>query len=445
MISPMSLDRMEDIKPESFTKKMLPALSESDAGCDVEVFGWVSKCTAMKSVTFVELTSAYKTIKVVIAGSHSFTFCTSLVVRGKVVKVSNPKDAFTFELQAESFEVYGGRNAPAFPLNKESDKDTILNNAHLALRLPERSLFLRVRSALLKTIRDFYYEYNYTEVTPPTIVQTQVEGGSTLFKLDYYGEPAYMTQSSQLYLETVAPVAGSCFCIMPSYRAEKSKTSRHLSEYSHIEAELVDITLDGLIKAIEGLVRKSIAGVYAVLLNDIKKVYPGFEPVKIDDAPFKRIRYEDAIKFLISKKHMKQDGTPYAHMDDICDASEKFLVDEFANGQPLFLTNFPVEHKPFYMLSKDGYTDSCDLLFPGIGEIAGGSMRCENYDALKAGFVREGLPLDPYYWYLDLAKYGPSMHGGYGIGFERLMMGIMHYTNVDEATLFPRKVNRCAP
>ncbi|KAI4292666.1 asparaginyl-tRNA synthetase [Pancytospora philotis] len=441
----MSLEAMEDLRVGEYTKKSLVDLSAKDAGAKVEIFGWVTKHTALKRVTFVELTSYYRTVKVVLAGSHPITFCTTLVVRGAVVEVEKKKDAFDFEIHADSFEVHGGKMAPSFPLNKESDKDTMQHNGHLALRLPERSLFLKARSELLRVIRDCFYRNRYTEVTPPTIVQTQVEGGSTLFKLDYYGEPAYMTQSSQLYLETAAPVAGACYCIMPSYRAEKSKTSRHLSEYTHVEAEIVDISYSGLIDALEQLVRGAISGFYEAMLPDIRRVYPGFEPVSISAEPFKRIAYADAIKFLIEKDHRKPDGTPYAMMDDICDASEKFLVDEYAGGQPLFLTQFPVEHKPFYMRRKDGYTESCDLLFPGIGEIAGGSMRSDAFDELKAGFEREGLDTEPYYWYLDLARYGPSIHGGYGVGFERLMMGVMRYANVDEATLYPRKVKRCTP
>ncbi|KAI5168611.1 asparaginyl-tRNA synthetase [Pancytospora epiphaga] len=428
-----------------YKKVKLSQLSDEDDGAKVSIFGWVTKCTPLKSVTFVELTSHFKTVKAVISGSHSITFSTSLNIQGTVKAIPNSKDSFTFEVQADTFEIYGGSVAPSFPLNKKSDKDSVLNYGHLAVRLPERALFLRARSELMRVVRDFYHVNSYTEVTPPTIVQTQVEGGSTLFVLDYYGAPAYLTQSSQLYLETVAPVAGSCFCIMPSYRAEKSKTSRHLSEYTHIEAELVDITFEQLMDSIEQLVRSAIRDMYKLFLDDLQKVYPGFIPVEIKAEPFKKITYKDAIKFFISKDHKKPDGTSYEMMDDICDASEKYLISEYGNGQPVFLTNFPVEHKPFYMRRVEGVTESCDLLFPGIGEIAGGSMRCDDYTKLHDGFKREGLDPKPYDWYLDMARYGPSIHGGYGIGFERLMMGIMGYKNVDEATLYPRKVSRCAP
>lgn len=428
-----------------YTKVPLKSLSAEDDGKKVEIFGWVSKCTALKKFSFVELTSHFSTVKCVLPGSHNLTFCTSLILYGTVKKVEDKKDEFPFEIQVEKFMIYNGVCAPSFPLNSHSEKESRLDYGHLALRMKDRSLFLKARSTLLKAIRDYYYSKGHTEITPPTIGQIQVEGGSTLFKMDYYGETAYLTQSSQLYLETAAPVAGSVFCIMPSYRAEKSKTSRHLSEYTHVEAELVDITFKDLTDTIEGLVRYSTKALYDEMLPEIKKVYPDFEPIQFAPEPFKRITYKDAIQFLISKKHLKPDGTPYEPMDDICDASEKFLVSEYGGNQPVFMTHFPVEHKPFYMRKVGGVTESCDLLFPDIGEIAGASMRSDKFQELEEGFKREGIDTKPYYWYLDMARYGPSMHGGYGLGFERLLMGLMRYKNVDEATLYPRKVTRCAP
>lgn len=435
---------VKDVCPEGYKKQRLSDLSAENAGQKVIVFGWVTKSTPLKNHTFVELTSGFSTVKVVLSGYHKLTFSTTLTVRGEVKKVEKQKDAFLFEIVADDFMVYRNTVAESFPVNKDSDKKALLEHRHMALRMPERVLFLKSRSELLRVLRDFYHGAEFVEVTPPTIVQTQVEGGSTLFSVDYYGTPAYLTQSSQLYLETVAPVTGACFCIMPSYRAEVSKTSRHLSEYTHVEGEIVDITFPELMDSIEALVRHVIAGFYKVMLADIQRVNPKFVPVSLKPEPFLRITYKEAIEFLIKCDHRKQDGKPYAMMDDICDASERFLVAEHGD-QPVFLTNFPVEHKPFYMRRSGGFTESCDLLFPGIGEIAGGSMRCDSYDDLLAGFKRENLDVKSYKWYLDLALYGPSPHGGYGLGFERLMMGIMGYKNVDEATLYPRKFSRCTP
>lgn len=432
-------------KTEEYSKFRLPKINESHIGSKVKIFGWVSKCTALKTYSFISLTSEFATVKCVVPGSHNITFSTSLYVYGTVKENNTKKDKHRFEIAVDRFEIYNGTAAPSFPLNEKSEKDAKLDNGHLALRMKDRSVFLKARSDMLHAMREFYFRSGYTEITPPTIVQTQVEGGSTLFTLDYYGEPAYLTQSSQLYLETAAPVAGKAYCIMPSYRAEKSKTSRHLSEFTHVEAELVDIDFEDLLQSIESLIRDTISIFYKTTLGTIKKFIPEFKPFELSSEPFGRITYSDAIEFFKSRNHLKPDGTPYEFMDDITDASERFLVEEYGRNQPLFMTHFPAALKSFYMIRVGDLTESCDLLFPGIGEIVGGSMRLDNCTELEDAFVREGIDPKAYYWYIDMSRYGPSMHGGYGLGFERLLMGLMGYKNVDEATLYPRKVSRCQP
>lgn len=436
--------KLSSLSTAEFHTLRLENLSLDHKDQKVRIFGWVTKATPMKSRCFVHLSSAFATVKCVIEGSHNFTFQTSMTVYGTVVVPPVKKDEFSFEIVVEKYEIYNGAQAPPFPLNEHSDKETLLNNGHLAIRMKERVLFLKARATLLRIMRQFYYEKGYLEMTPPTLVQTQVEGGATLFELDYYGEKAYMTQSSQLYLETVVPVCGKSFCIMPSYRAEKSKTCRHLSEFTHVEAEIVDLEFEDLLSAIEGLVCYASEEFYKAMLPEIRKIDPSFIPVEVKQ--FKRIRYADAIKFLHSMGHLKTDGTPYEYMDDIADASEKFLCAEYGEGRPVFLTHFPHSMKSFYMKKVEGeLTESCDLLFPDVGETVGGSMRMDDYESLIESFKKEGLDPEPYYWYLDIAKYGPSRHGGYGLGFERLLVGLMRYKNVDEATVYPRKVNRCTP
>lgn len=431
---------------DGYTKVRLENIDLSLKGKKIKTFGWISKSTSMKARCFFNLSSAFSTIKCVVEGDHSFTFQTSVTIYGTVVEPAKKKDEFLFEISVDKYEIYNSIQAPTFPLNIHSEKETRLDNGHLALRLKERSLFVYARSTLLRVMRDFYHKNRYFEITPPTLVQTQVEGGATLFSLDYYGEKAYLTQSSQLYLETVAPITGKSYCIMPSYRAEKSKTSRHLSEFTHVEAELVDISFSDLMDTIEGLVRHSITNFYNELLDMIKSIIPDFTPFVLSDKPFKRLSYKDAIEFLRSKNHLKTDGTPYEYMDDIADASEKFICSEYGENQPVFLTHFPHALKSFYMKKIEGdLTESCDLLFPGVGETVGGSMRLDEYDKLVEAFKNEGISPEPYYWYLDMARYGPSRHGGYGLGFERLLMGLMKYKNVDESCIYPRKVSRCQP
>lgn len=441
----MDLSPLNSIDTSPYKRIRLEDISLDNAGQKIRTFGWVTKCAALKKYTFVNLSSSFSTVKCVIPGTNDLSFQTSLIIYGTVVEHQTGKDSHKFEISVDKFEIYNGIQAPSFPLNSCSEKEARLDNGHLSLRMKDRTLFLKARSNLLKSMRNFYDIKNYTEITPPTLVQTQVEGGATLFSLDYYGEKAYLTQSSQLYLETAAPVAGKVFCIMPSYRAEKSKTSRHLSEFTHVEGELIDIEFEDLMDSIENLVRHSITSFYTSTLDCIKEVQPDFEPFLLKDTPFKRITYKDAIEFLKSKGHLKPDGTPYEYMDDIADASEKFICSEYGEDQPVFLTHFPFALKSFYMKKEGDLTESCDLLFPGIGEIVGGSMRSDNYEQLVDAFIREGIDPKAYYWYLDMARYGPSKHGGYGLGFERLLMGLMKYKNVDESCIYPRKVSRCQP
>lgn len=435
---------LDGFKREEYKKVSIQDISKVDVGKKIFVFGWVTASREGKKVSFFDLTAFFKTVKCVIEAKTSLTFQTSLLVHA-IVAENKGKDGHDFELLVQGYEIFNGYQAPPFPLNRESEKETWLDNAHLGLRMKQRSLFIQAQSQLLRSLREHYFATNHYEITPPTLVQTQVEGGATLFGLDYYGEKAYLTQSSQLYLETVAPVAGKAFCIMPSYRAEKSKTSRHLSEFTHVEAELADITFDELMYNIEQLLRTTIKSFYAAMLDKIREIDPDFEPVVLADAPFKRITYKDAIDFLHSKGHLKTDGTPYVQGDDIADASERFLLETYGENQPVFLTRFPEEHKPFYVSKDEEGTQTCDLLFPGIGETVGASMRHTVYEDLVKGFEREGISPDPYYWYLDMAKYGPCPHGGYGLGFERLLMCLMKYKNVDQSTLYCRKVSRCTP
>jgi len=440
--------KVENLDISGYQRVELSQISKDMIGKKIRTFGWIESIRSQATITFFNLYAQYKSVKCVYLVKAHLTMCTSVEIYGTVSKNLGKGDGHEFEIQVDGLSIYNNSIAPSFPLNEESCTNSILHNGHLALRTKKRQFFLQARSHLLRVIRDFYFESKYTEITPPTMVQTQVEGGSTLFKLDYYGEDAFLTQSSQLYLETVVPVAHRVYCIMPSYRAEKSRTRRHLSEYTHVEAELADICFDDLIASIENLISYTMQRFYDEMKDDILSVYPNFEFHKVPTKQFKRIRYSEAIELLNSKGYKKEDGNDFELGDDIPDAAERYLVDIVGEGFPVFLTHFLVEHKSFYMRTEESnakLTLSADLLFPGIGEILGGSMRKDLYEDLVEGFNREGISIDPYYWYLDMARFGPCMHGGYGLGFERFMMGIMKYENVDKSTLYPRKPSRCQP
>jgi asparaginyl-tRNA synthetase len=341
----------------------------------------------------------------------------------------------------------GGDDAFNNKISEDTTGSILFDQRHLALRGETASAVLRVRASVLKAFRQTYEDMGITEVTPPCMVQTQVEGGSTLFAFNYYGEQAYLTQSSQLYLETCLPSLGDVFCIQESFRAEKAHTRRHLSEYTHVEAELAFLDFEDFLTHIENFICMSIDKILQDPIAGplVKQLNPDFEPPA---RPFLRMTYEDAIKYVNDHGILTNDEPPRPHVfgDDIAEAAERKMTDQI--GKPILLTHFPTEIKAFYMKRVKGdarCTESVDVLMPNVGEITGGSMRISDLDELLAGYRREGISPEPYYWYTDQRKYGTCEHGGYGIGLERFLAWLTHRHTVRECCLYPRYTGRCRP
>lgn len=432
-------------------------------GTRVRVFGRIHRLRVQKQATFLTLKDGYGLLQCVIAAGpltstyEALLFAqeTSLFLFGELRTVPEGATAPDGrELHVDYYEVYGRAPGDAEAITNivasgqqdpwESD---MLDKRHLVLRGDKASAVMKLRSVLYESFILGFKERRIAAVSPPAFVQTQVEGGSTLFRVPYYNEDAYLTQSSQLYLETCLPSMGDVYCIEKSFRAEKSLTRRHLSEYTHIEAELDAIVFDDLLVHIEDMICSVVDAVLADPAGKelIELLHPGF--VK-PSRPFKRMKYTDAIDWLNAQDPPvpNEFGQPHVFGDDIAEAAERKMVDTL--NVPVLLTHFPAEVKAFYMKKDPNdlrVTESVDVLMPNVGEIVGGSMRMDGYDELMAAFKSKGLNPEPYYWYLDQRKYGTSPHGGYGLGLERLLAWLANQHTVRTCCLYPRFMGRAKP
>ncbi|CAL9735442.1 asparagine--tRNA ligase, cytoplasmic [Monosporozyma servazzii] len=449
--------KIEEDKSLPEAKKFKIGKSYAHVGERVKVSGWIHRLRSNKKVVFVVLRDGTGYLQCVLSGNLALakqtldlTLESTVTLYGSIINVPEGKTApGNVELDVDYYEVVGlapsGDEAFSNRITEDADPSLLLDQRHLALRGETLSNVMKVRAALLRSIRRVYEEEGLLEVTPPCMVQTQVEGGSTLFKLDYYGEEAFLTQSSQLYLETCLPSLGDVFCVQESFRAEKSHTRRHLSEYTHIEAELAFLTFDELLNHIETLIINAVKYVLEdpVAGPIVKQLNPDFVAPA---APFMRLEYKDAITWLQEHGIKNEEGNNFEFGDDIAEAAERKMTDTI--GVPILLTRFPVEIKSFYMPKcKDDprVTESVDVLMPTVGEITGGSMRINDVDELMAGFKREGIDPKPYYWFIDQRKYGTSPHGGYGLGTERILAWLCNRFTVRDCSLYPRFSGRCKP
>ena len=328
-----------------------------------------------------------------------------------------------------------------YPIAKQyHGPEFLLDQRHLFVRDEKMRAILRIRAAILSAVRSWFESHGYLEVQVPILTSAAVEGGSTLFEVKYFEEKAYLTQSWQLYAEALIASVGKIYTVAPSFRAEKSRTRRHLTEYWHVEAEAPWYDLDGIIRVeeemltfvLEHLVKESSAElkIFDRKLEDLTKVKP----------PFPRITYDEAIEKISDKSGIKWgDDLGYEH--------EKLLTEFF--DRPFFVTGYPKKVKAFYHKpdpSRPEVTLSADMLAPeGYGEITGGGQRIEEYDALVARMREEGLDPKSYGWYLDLRKFGSVQHSGFGMGLERLVSWVCRLDHIRDAIAFPRLINRVYP
>src|SRR5256712_6749703 len=329
-----------------------------------------------------------------------------------------------------------------FPIAKQfHGPEFLLDKRHLFVRSDKMRSILRVRAVVLSAVREWFDEHGFTEVHVPSLTSAAVEGGATLFEVKYFDEKAYLTQSWQLYAEALIAAVGKIYTIAPSFRAEKSRTRRHLTEYWHLEAEAPYVDLNGIMEVEEQMLSYVVGqllerastqlGLFGRKREDLEKVKP----------PFPRMTYDDAFQMIGEERAGIKWG------DDLGYEQEKILTTHF--DRPFFVTRYPKKAKAFYHKPdpmNPELTLSVDLLAPeGYGEITGGGQRIEDYDALTARIKEEGLDPKSYAWYLDLRKFGSVPHSGFGMGLERVVSWVCKLEHIRDAIAFPRLINRVYP
>ncbi len=330
-----------------------------------------------------------------------------------------------------------------YPISpKEHGVDFLMSQRHLWMRSAKQSALLRLRHEVIAAIRDFFDSNGFILTDAPILTPAACEGTTTLFELDYFDlGPAYLTQSGQLYIEATAAALGKVYCFGPTFRAEKSKTRRHLTEFWMVEPELSFATLDDLMKLGEDLVTHIVA-------RALERRRPELETLERDTSklenvrpPFHRLSYDDALKLL----HQKGSQLPWG--EDLSGADETFISQQF--DKPVIVHRYPAKAKAFYMEPDPERPELAlcmDMLAPdGYGEIIGGSQRIDSYDLLLKRLRENNLPEDAFQWYLDLRRYGSVPHGGFGLGVERTVAWIAGISHIRETIPFPRMIYRIYP
>jgi asparaginyl-tRNA synthetase len=345
------------------------------------------------------------------------------------------------ELQVEALEIV--QLCPEYPITpKEHGPDFLLNNRHLWLRSKRQHAVMRVRNELTFGIRDFFYRRNYVQIDSPILTPAAAEGTSTLFETDYFGEKAYLSQSGQLYLEPAVAAHGKVYCFGPTFRAEKSKTRRHLTEFWMVEPEIAWMRFDALLDLAEEFVSELVTRVLERCKEDLERLERDtsvLEPAT--RRPYPRIDYGDAVEKL------KDKGFDVTFGDDFGGDEETALADE--SGKPIMITRYPAAIKAFYMEPDPNDATralAVDMIAPeGYGEIIGCSERIGSYELLEKRIADHGLPRQAYEWYLDVRKYGGFPHSGFGMGIERVVTWLCGLSHLREAIPYPRMINRLYP
>ena len=371
----------------------------------------------------------------------------SVIVTGKVR--ADKRAPSGYELDVSNVEVV--QKVPEddpYPISlKEHGVDFLMEHRHLWLRSPRQAAILRVRAEIIKAVRDFFDDRGFTLTDPPILTPAACEGTTTLFPVDYFDEQAFLTQSGQLYIEATAMALGKVYSFGPTFRAEKSKTRRHLTEFWMVEPEVAYATLGDIMDLAQEFITHIVNRVLSKRVDDMKTIGRDVSLLEKVAAPFPRITYDEAVQML-QEGHAKGElEAKFEYGGDFGSPDETYISSKF--DRPVMVHRYPAKVKAFYMEPDAQRPDLAlcvDVLAPeGYGEIIGGSQRMGSYEALLARIKEHELPEEAFQWYLDLRKYGGVPHSGFGMGIERAVAWICGLEHVRETIPFPRMLHRMYP
>jgi asparaginyl-tRNA synthetase len=425
--------------------------SDSFSGKEVTIRGWVHRLRKQKERAFILLRDDRGgAIQCIFTAEKvaSLTIESSIEVRGIVSKDERAPEG-GYEIKGSQLKIFNV--AEEYPIGEYQSDELLLDKRHLALRTRRMIANAKIRASVLQHGRQWFVENDWMEVTAPTIVKGAVEGGSTLFKLRYFDQDAYLSQSAQLYLEAMIFSLGPVWSLTPSFRAEKSRTVRHLAEFSHLEAEAPWVALEDILKAEEQLVSYVVQNTIKERADELALLKRDVSELKKVEPPFERLPYGRAIETLRSRGFQvtEEDGQrrDIQFGDDLSIDSERELTKDA--DRPVFVVGYPIAVKPFYVKEdpdNPGVGLTADMLAPrGFGEITSGGQREDDINSIINRMRKEGLDPKAYEWYLDLRRYGSVPHGGFGLGIERLVRWIANVEDIKDTVLFPRTMSRVEP
>ncbi len=377
----------------------------------------------------------------------SLTDESSVIVTGKVRADERAPGGYELDVQRVEVVQRVPEDDP-FPITrKEHGVDFLMEHRHLWVRTPRQAAILRVRSEIEKAMHDFFDDRDFTRTDPPILTPAACEGTSTLFPVDYFEEQAFLTQSGQLYIEATALALGKVYSFGPTFRAEKSKTRRHLTEFWMVEPEVAYLELDGLMALAEEFVSHIVARVLERRRPELQIIGRDLSKLASVKPPFPRISYDDAVQ-LLQEGHAKGElEAKFEWGGDFGSPDETYISAQF--DRPVIVHRYPAQVKAFYMEPDPKRPElalACDVLAPeGYGEIIGGSQRTASYELLVQRIQQHNLPIEAFRWYLDLRKYGSVPHSGFGMGIERAVAWICGLDHVRETIPFARMLHRLYP